>query len=32
MGTSKRTESVPKERLNYPDATRYDPNESFTKT
>jgi hypothetical protein len=32
IGTSKRTESVPKERLVVPDATRYEPKDEFTKT
>eukprot|EP00347_Sterkiella_histriomuscorum_P006966 403350761 len=32
MGTSKRQESVAKERVNFPDGTMYSPNDTFTKT
>ena len=32
IGTAKRNDSVPKDRMNIPDATVYSPNDSFTKT
>jgi len=32
IGTSKRNDSVPRDRMHVPDATVYNPNDSFTKT
>lgn len=32
IGTSKRTDSVPKERYYFPDSVSYQPSDTFTKT
>lgn len=32
IGTSKRNDTVPRDRVTIPDATVYSPNDSFTKT